>query len=148
MNCTEGVVERAENGLVWVRTEGAGRACTACSRQGGCGRGTGGLLTGGLLDGGQTRLLCLPNTADVRPGDFVSVCAEDGLILRAAALLYLLPLALGFSGAMIALALTDSELWAFFGLGAGLVAGFAWAHRCRLENSPTAPIFRITRKSF
>lgn len=145
----EGIVERVEGGFVWVRTEPSGPACGACPRQGTCAQAGGGILDGLVLN--RKSLLRLPNTVDARPGDAVSVCAQSGLIVRAAAWLYLFPLLAAFAGAMLALVVTGSEIWAFIGVLAGLAAGFLFVHRwlagaLRLDDSHATPILNLDRK--
>lgn len=121
MNETAGIVERVDGEDVLVRTEGAGAACGACARRGGCHEQPGG--HGGAL-------LRLPNTIRARAGDAVVVRAADGTVLRAVWRAYGIPLGLGLAGALAAKAWFAAEPAVLAGLLCGLAAGFLLL-RCR-----------------
>ncbi len=145
MNHTDGVVVRTEGEYVWVRAEGAGHACGACARRGGCAQAGGGTLLDGLTGKGET-LLRFVNTIRARPGDAVTICAVDGMVLHAAWLLYGLPLLLAFVGAVFASLAFDNDVAILLGMLAGLATGFFLAHRSRLERSGDEPILSIDFK--
>lgn len=141
MNRAAGVVVRVEEGFAWVRTEAAGPACGSCARREGCGQGGQGLLDGLLVR--QENLLRLPNTIGARPGDVVNICSADGSVLRAAAIVYGLPLLLGFAGAMVLDGRILGEAGAALGLLLGLAGGFFLVRRRHLAGKANAPILSI-----
>ncbi|MDO8959953.1 MAG: SoxR reducing system RseC family protein [Rhodocyclaceae bacterium] len=150
MNATDGVVVRLEGDHAWVRAAGAGSACGACERQGGCqSSGMGSVLDGVLGRGEATRLLRLPNTIHARPGDAVVVCAAEGAVLSAVWLAYGIPLLLALAGAIVGKLLTGSELAAVAGLLAGLFGGYLiMRHRGldSLDSARSEPILSINFK--
>jgi len=150
MNATDGVVVRLEGDHAWVRAAGAGSACGACERQGGCqSSGMGSVLDGVLGRGEATRLLRLPNTIHARPGDAVVVCAAEGAVLSAVWLAYGMPLLLALAGAIALDWLTGSELAAVAGLLAGLFGGYLIMRRRGrdgLDSGRAEPILSINFK--
>lgn len=141
MNRAAGVVVRVEDGFAWVRTEAAAPACGSCARREGCGQAGQGLLDSLFVR--QENLLRLPNTIGARPGDAVSVCSADGSVLRAAAIVYGLPLLLGFAGAMLLDGRIFGEAGAALGLLFGLAGGFFLARIGHLAGKANAPILSI-----
>jgi positive regulator of sigma E activity len=147
MNKTDGVVVRVEGEFAWVRAAGAGNACGACARKEGCGTATMGTVLDKAL-GRPEELLCLPNTIHARVGDAVEVCSADGLVLRAVWRAYGLPLLLAFAGALLMLALTDSEAVALAGMLAGLGSGFLLIRHRGLDSVRGEPIFSLGFKHY
>lgn len=150
MTEANGVVVRLEGDHAWVRAEGAGSACGACERKGGCQSAGMGSVLDGLLGSQQTpRLLCLPNTIHARQGDAVVICASEGAVLRAVWLAYGIPLLLALAGAILLNFLTGSELAAAAGMIAGLVGGVFIMRRRGvhgLDFNRTEPILSINFK--
>lgn len=141
----DGVVVRLEGEYAWIRAAGAGNACGACARKEGCKTaGTGTVLDGSLAQ--PARLLRLLNTIQARPGDAVVICVADGVVLRAVWLAYGVPLLLALAGAMLAGALTGSEVLAGIGLLVGLTGGFVFMQRSRIGSGRAEPILSINFK--
>lgn len=142
---TDAVVVRVEGEYAWVRAEGAGSACGACSRKDGCrSSGTGSVLDG--VQGKSTQLLQLANTIQARPGDGVVLCVADGVVLRAVWLAYGIPLLLALAGAMLALALTDNEFFAVVGVLSGLFGGYLFLRFTGFEFGRAEPILSMSFK--
>jgi sigma-E factor negative regulatory protein RseC len=120
---SDGVVVRVDGDYVWVRTDGPGNACGACASKEGC-QSSGSVAVLDGMHGRSGRLLRLANTIQAHPGDAVVVCASDGIVLRAVWLAYGVPLLLALAGAMIAVALTGSEVASVAGMLCGLLGGY------------------------
>jgi sigma-E factor negative regulatory protein RseC len=150
MNATDGVVVRLDGDHAWVRAVGAGSACGACERQGGCqSSGMGSVLDGVLGRGQATQLLRLPNTIHARVGDAVVVCAAEGAVFSAVWLAYGIPLLLALAGAIVGKLLTGSELAAVAGMLAGLCGGYLIMRRHgpgSLDSARAEPILSINFK--
>lgn len=105
-------------------------ACGNCPTQAGCG--AGGSLLGGLFGNRPSRLWVL-NSIQAQPGERVVVGLPEQSLLRAAALLYGLPVAglilgaLAGQGVLAPWVSTGEELAAALGGLLGLIAGFLWA---------------------
>ena len=121
-------------------------ACGACPRREGCAPGADALM---LQDTGDALQVRLPNPIGVRLGEQVAVVAEDGTVLRASWLAYLLPGLAGIGGAVAGQA-AAGDAGAVAGTLCGLAAGFvylAWRSRgigtasrvLRLERSAATP---------
>ena len=116
------VVIDASQGYVWLEIQRQS-ACGGCQASTGCGAAA---LTK-VWGGKPIRVRALSNLS-VQPGDEVIVGLADGVLLRGAILVYLLPLALLFAGAMLgqaAFAAAGEELVALssiLGLGFGFLA--------------------------
>ena len=145
MTESDGVVVRLEGEFAWVRAAGAGSACGACAHQDGCHSSATGSVLDGVL-GQPARLLRLINTIQARPGDAVVICVADGVILRAVWLAYGVPLLLALAGAMVAVALTGSEVLAVAGMLSGLFGGYLLLHRSRGDSGRAEPILSINFK--
>lgn len=145
MNRSDGVVVRIEGEYAWVRADVAGPACGACAQREHCPTSGSGTVLDGLVSRGE-RLLRLPNTIHARPGDAVTVCAADGAVLRAAGLLYGLPLLAALLGALFSSALFGSEAAALLGMLTGLVAGFLFVRQGRLDQACREPILSMMFK--
>lgn len=145
MNRSDGVVVRIEGEYAWVRAETANPACGACAKREDCPTAGSGTVLDGLASG-RERLLRLPNTIRARPGDAVTVCAADGVVLRAVGLLYGLPLLAALLGAFFASALFGNEAAALLGMLAGLAAGFLFVRQGRLDRVHREPILSMTFK--
>jgi len=91
----------------------------------------------------QENLLRLPNTIGAKPGDAVSVCSAGGSVLRAAAIVYGLPLFLAFSGAMLLDGRGFGEAGGVLGLLIGLAGGFFLVRRRHLAGKADLPILSI-----
>ena len=101
-----------ENGtaqVVLIRQSACSGDCHKCS---GCGAAQ------------ETMLFTAQNPVNAKPGDLVKVEAATGPVLKAAAMLYLLPLALFLGGYIAGMILWNVGIWA--GLGA-FVLGIAVA---------------------
>lgn len=146
MNESEGIVVRVEGTRAWVRPLGAGSACGGCAQRSGCATAGAVAMSEGAAVSGPTRLLCVPNGIRAGAGDAVVIRAADGTVLRAAALVYGLPLLLALAGASSLLAWTGSEAAALGGLLAGLAGGFLVARRRALDVARGEPIFSIASK--
>lgn len=143
MTESDGVVVRVEGDYAWVRADGAGNACGACSRKDGC-QSSGSLLN--AEPGQSVRLLRLANTIQARPGDPVSICIADGMVLRAVWQAYGIPLLLALAGTMTFAALTGSEIASVAGMLAGLLGGYFIMQRKDLASGRTEPILSIRFK--
>lgn len=147
MNETAGVVVRLEGDDAWVRAEGPGKACGACSQRSSCQTAPhDGLLEALPGRAQEARLLRLPNTIHAKPGDAVVIRAADGVVLRAVGIAYGLPLLLGLLGALAGKAWFADELTALAGMLAGLTAGFLLLRWRRGGHGRTEPILSIDFK--
>jgi len=84
----EGVVVAVDGETVQVSVA-RGSACGGCSQQGACSP---------LDPAGQEIVIHVDNHLDARPGQRVVVGVEEGMVLRGAAWVYVLPLVTFFSG--------------------------------------------------
>jgi positive regulator of sigma E activity len=141
---TSGVVINLDGEYAWVRAEDAGKACGACSQRDGCQSAE----SGGLLDAGMQRkhykMLRLPNVIHARPGDSVTICAANGVVLQAAWRAYGIPLILGMAAAFVGQSLFNSELATFLCLLFGLICGFVGVRRFVSGSSRQLPILSMT----
>lgn len=123
---TRAIVIRVEgqDALVEAAREGG---CGQCDSANGCGSGT----LSRLFCSGKPRHFRVSNDIAARPGDEVQISVADGVLLRSALLLYMLPLALllagGFLGSQWAADAAGRDGYAALGALLGLVAGFALA---------------------
>lgn len=120
---TRAKVIRIEGNEALVETNPQG-GCGQCDKAGGCGSGK------------LSRLFCskpryfrVPNAIQAKAGEEVAITVADGMVMRSATLLYLLPLSLLLVGGIVGASLADSPAArdGYSALGAllGLVAGFA-----------------------
>ena len=104
-----------------------GGGCGHCSSEGGCGSG---MLTK-LFCSSKPRHFKVRNQARARVGDEVRVSLPDGVLLRGAARMYMLPLALllagGIAGANLAGEAALRDAYAVAGAAVGLLLGFILA---------------------
>lgn len=115
-----GRVVAVEDGAVWVETVRQ-TACASCSSRSGCGH----HVMDSARSGARARVRALTDGGRYRVDDQVVVGVPEGLLLRGAVLVYLLPLVLLFAGALLGSQLRTggTDLSAVLGL-AGLTAGF------------------------
>ncbi len=126
-----GTVARVSADFIWVRCE-AQQACQRCAEGRGCG---GGLL--GRLLGDRLRLVRVPRAdLDLQVGEGVVVALGESAVVRAAVVMYLVPLLTLFLGAVALHGLAGGgDLWAIAGGIAGLVVGLAYARRFGLRHA-------------
>lgn len=112
---TEAIVEAAQGG-----------GCGQCNSANGCASGK---LS--KMFCAQPRRFRVHNGIEARVGDEVQVSLQDGVLLRSASILYLLPLALlmagGFLGASMATSTAGRDGYAALGALLGLVLGLVGA---------------------
>jgi sigma-E factor negative regulatory protein RseC len=101
--------------------------CGHCDSEGGCGSGT---LTK-LFCSSKPRSFIVRNEAGARVGDEVQVSIPDGVLLRGAVKMYVLPLILllvgGIAGVSLAGVAVMRDAYAAAGAGIGLLFGFILA---------------------
>lgn len=115
-----GRVVAVEPGAVWVETVKQ-TACASCSARSGCGH----KVLDSARAGARARVRALTDGETYRVDDQVVVGIPEGMLMRGAIMVYLVPLLLLFAGALIGSRLQygGQDLSAFLGL-AGLAAGF------------------------
>ncbi len=122
---TEAIVEAAQGG-----------GCGQCDSVNGC---SSGKLS--KMFCAQPRRFRVHNGIEARVGDEVQVSLQDGMLLRSASILYLLPLALlmagGFVGASMASSAAGRDGYAALGALLGLVLGFICARMYTLRQPAT-----------
>lgn len=112
-----------------------GDEAVVAAKQGGCGQcdSVNGCGSGKLaqLFCTQPRQFRVRNEVNARVGEEIQVSVADGVLLRSAATLYLLPLALLLAGALLgsylAIDVVSRDSYAAAGALFGLIAGFALA---------------------
>lgn len=108
-------------------------AWVACRRQVECqrcadGRGCGGGVLGRLLGDRLHRVRAATGSVEVAPGDQVLIGLEEDAVMRAAAVVYLVPLLAALAGGALAVSLAGGgDLVAIAGAVAGLMLGVRWA---------------------
>lgn len=110
-----------------VKPIGTG-GCGHCDSEGGCGSGT---LTR-LFCSNKARNFNVRNDASARVGDEVQISIPDGVLLRGAIKMYVLPLILLLAGGIVGVSLaggeaTGRDAYAVTGAVIGLLLGFAAA---------------------
>ena len=122
-------VVAVEDGTAVVETERRS-ACGQCAAGGGCGT----ALIARFFGGRTTRVRAL-NRAGAAAGDAVVIGLDGSVLVRAALVLYMAPLAGLLAGAMLAGAAggTAAEPAGILGGVLGLVGGLAWARRYGLR---------------
>ncbi|MCY1286108.1 Protein RseC [compost metagenome] len=133
-----GRVVAVESGAVWVETLRK-NTCSGCAANAGCGQGLMDKLGIGSRRG-YVRALC-----DLRlaVGDGVVIGVREDLLVRAALLVYLLPLLAFFVFAVVADRLALAEpLIILSGLGGFVLAGFAvrWRSRRTADDPASQPV--------
>jgi sigma-E factor negative regulatory protein RseC len=120
------IVIRVEGGEASVQPIGTS-GCGHCSTEGGCGSGT---LTK-MFCSNKPRHFKVSNKAQAKVGDEVQVSIPDGVLLRGAAKMYMVPLVLlligGFTGASLAGNVAGRDAYAVAGAVCGLLLGFVLA---------------------
>lgn len=138
---TRAVVVQTNKVFALVQASGT-NGCSACEGKG-CGSGK---LT--QLFCSKPREFKVDNRINAAVGDEVIVSVPDGSVLRGIGLVYLLPLALMFAGAMLLGAWAESDAYRALGALLGLVVGFAFVkwlstRRAGRQNQPyIARLFR------
>lgn len=121
---TEAVIVKINNSVAYVETQRVS-GCGHCDPQKGCATST---LT--KFFGGKKTFFKAMNPIDAQVGDSVVIGVEDGAVLKGSLAVYLLPVIFVLSGAGIgnylASSVTEQDLFAVIGAGAGLVAGYVW----------------------
>jgi len=110
-----------------VKPIGTG-GCGHCDSEGGCGSGT---LTK-LFCSNNARNFSVRNEARASVGDEVQISIPDGVLLRGAIKMYVLPLILLLAGGIVGVSLAGGavaarDAYAVAGAIAGLLLGFAFA---------------------
>jgi sigma-E factor negative regulatory protein RseC len=123
---TRAIIVQLEGDKAEVET-GQGGGCGHCDSKNGCGSGK-----VAQLFCTRPRRFIVRNDAGARVGDEVQITMADGALLRSAALMYLLPLALLLAGGLLGSYWADGDaasgdIWAASGALLGLLAGFALA---------------------
>lgn len=120
------IVIRVDGNDASVQPVGTG-GCGHCSTEGGCGSGT---LTK-MFCSNKPRHFKVCNKAQAKVGDEVQVSIPDGVLLRGAAKMYMVPLVLllfgGFTGASLAGDVAGRDAYAVAGAVCGLLLGFVLA---------------------
>lgn len=102
------VVVKTENHQVWVESRQSG-ACAGCKQKASCSTSAIGSVIG-------KKTVAVDSRISLRVGDEVIVAVDEGLVLKASLLLYLLPLMAMFAGAgitdwLLADISAHAELW-------------------------------------
>ncbi|MEX0900198.1 MAG: SoxR reducing system RseC family protein [Gammaproteobacteria bacterium] len=113
-------VTEVDGQYAWVACR-AQQDCARCAAGQGCG---GGLL--GRWLGNRLQRVRVTHDGSVRVGECVVIGVDDRVVLRAAAIVYGVPLVALGAGALIGEAVSGSDAGAFGGLVMGLAAGFLW----------------------
>lgn len=100
----QAIVRHVDGSDAVIELAGRSGGCGRCHEPGGCG---GGSVIGQVF-GPRCTIFRVPNTIDAKPGDRVVVRLVDGDMLRAALMVYLLPVALLVAGAFLGLALAEN----------------------------------------
>lgn len=120
------IVIRVEGDDASVQPVGTS-GCGHCSTEGGCGSGT---LTK-MFCSNKPRHFTVSNKAQAKVGDEVQISIPDGVLLRGAAKMYMVPLVLlligGFLGASLAGGVDGRDAYAVAGAVCGLLLGFVLA---------------------
>ncbi len=115
-----------------------GGGCGHCSSEGGCGSST----LSKLFCSSEPRHFKVRNEAGARVGDEVQVTLPDGMLLRGAVKMYVLPLFLllagGIAGSGLAGQSASRDAYAVAGAVAGLLLGFILARFSRAAGQAVA----------
>ncbi len=121
-NTESGRIVAIEDRYIWVETVQKS-TCQACSQQSGCGTYT--LSKWAPSSRNQIRVPLGQFCAqDLALGDYVQIKINDGVVLKSALIVYILPLATMILGASLLDSWWQSDLAAMLGALAGLVIGF------------------------
>ncbi len=129
----QGIVVRTEGRFAWIETRQRG-ACGGCASADGCGTSS----LAALFERGG-RALRVPNPLGARVGQTVTLGLSEGGLLRAAFLVYLLPLLAMIAGGLVAQTVVPgSEPWTVVASLLGFGAGYLFVRRRgrRLEQDP------------
>lgn len=96
-------------------------ACGLCGQTRGCGNS----IWGKLLNHKSVNFTA-QNSINAKVGDNVIVGIDESALVKSAMLLYMVPLATMFFGAILASRLSALEAAPLLGAGAGLLVGFLW----------------------
>lgn len=128
-----GHVLEVEEGHAWVACRRQVE-CARCARGEGCGGGVIGKMLGDRLH----RVRAATGGLLVAPGDRVRIGLDEDAVMRAAFVVYLLPLAAAVLAGSIAWSVLGGDAAAALGALAGLAGGLAWArgYSRRHEHDP------------
>ena len=133
-NCSDAMVVREADGLVWVRVEARQSACGSCVNKPGC----------AVVDNiGNGQLLCLPNSINAAMGDHVVVEVAAGQVWKAAWQAYGRPLSLAIVAALSTRYFTDSDGYALAAMFMGVAAGFLVLLKRGLDCGKNSSIFSL-----
>jgi sigma-E factor negative regulatory protein RseC len=124
------IVTHAENNRVWLKGETAS-ACAGCAQKMGCG-------TAAFIEAMPKRELEIVNDGAFAVGEEVRITLDDAQLLRAAFLLYLLPLLcmlFGVAGASAFLPNPNAEVWLIPVSLVSLLLGFRLVHRMQRHSA-------------
>lgn len=114
-----------------------GGGCGNCDSENGCGSGK---LS--QLFCSEPRRFRVRNEANAQIGSMVQIALADGLLMRSALLVYLLPLMLLLVGAIVGAGLInddqDKDLYSALGGLTGLIAGFVIARKLSMRRNITS----------
>lgn len=137
----QGKILSIEPGAVWVETIRRS-TCGTCQARAGCGQALLQRLGSGARRG-FIRVLC---DRPLQVGDEVIIGLPEDAVLRASALMYVLPLLMLFLFAVLADAAGLSEGWVILAASGGLATGFCaaawWARRERGNPAYQAQVLR------
>ncbi len=107
-------------------------AWVACKRQVECarcaeGKGCGGGVLGRLLGDRLHRVRAGTGGLALQVGDRVLIGLQEDAVMRAAFVVYLVPLVLAVTGGLAGFSVAGADLAAALGAGAGLALGLGWA---------------------
>lgn len=123
----QAIVRRVDGSEAVIEIARHGEGCGRCHAPGGCG----GSSVLGQVFGPRCTVFRIPNTIDAKPGEEVLIRLGEGHMLRAALLVYFLPVALLVAGAFFGLALDESmgDGAAFLGGGIGFLLALVFVVR-------------------
>ena len=104
-------------------------ACGLCGQTRGCGN-----SIWGKLFAHQSSAFKAQNRINAKVGDSVIVGINESALLKSALLLYILPLATLFLGAILASQIHDTNASAMLGAASGLVLGLLWVKGHTMSN--------------
>lgn len=114
-----------------------GGGCGNCDSENGCGSGK---LS--QLFCSEPRRFRVRNEANAQVGSMVQIALADGLLMRSALLVYLLPLMLLLVGAVVGAGLVndgqDKDFYSALGGLTGLIAGFVIARKLSMRRNITS----------
>ena len=144
----QGQIVRTEGEVAWVRTQRKS-TCGQCAAQKGCGTNVFSKVLGNKLVEFQAI-----NRIDAAVGDTVVLGLHESVLLKSAALMYVLPLLLMFISALLASYIADSlaldlsqagvSLFAILGLLAGFAGARLFAHAHQTDERYQPVILRRT----